>query len=77
MVLGSAFGVVALVLVELGAVPRVGNGGDVEMVALYAFLAGWSEPFILGALDRLGSSEGRPPRQRNDPTGQSDWPGQE
>lgn len=69
MMLGGAFGVVALVLVQLGALPSVGNGGVVEMTALYAFLAGWSEPFILGVLNRLGSSEDHPPRRGKDPTG--------
>jgi hypothetical protein len=69
MMLGGAFGVVALVLVQLGALPSVGNGGAVEMTALYAFLAGWSEPFILGVLNRLGSSEDHPPRRGKDPTG--------
>lgn len=69
MMLGSAFGVVALVLVQLGALPKIGDGGIVELIALYAFLAGWSEPFIIGVLSRLGSSQGSPPRHGNDQHG--------
>ena len=69
MLLGGAFGVIALMLVQLDALPKVGNGGEAEMIALYAFLAGWSEPFILGVLNRLGSSGDRPPGRRNDPAG--------
>jgi hypothetical protein len=61
MALGGGFGVVALVLVEVGGLPSVGNGGDAAMVALYAFLAGWSEPFVLNVLHRLAPDEGSRP----------------
>jgi hypothetical protein len=61
MAIGGAFGVVAMVLVEIGGLPRIGNGSDAAMVALYAFLVGWSEPFILNLLYQLAPDEGPRP----------------
>jgi len=69
MALGGGLGVVALVLVEVGGLPRVGTGGDAAMVALYAFLAGWSEPFIFNVLGRLAPSEPADAHERGLPRG--------
>jgi hypothetical protein len=62
LALSAGLGVAAMILVEMGALPRIGNGGDPAMVATYALLAGWSEPFVLGVMRSLA-----PSGERSDP----------
>jgi hypothetical protein len=47
-----------MVLVEAGVLPSIGKASDVLMVALYAFAAGWSEPFALKTLNRFMDNPG-------------------
>jgi hypothetical protein len=58
LVIGAGFGVVALLLTDVGVLPdlpRVAAAPSAS-VAVYAFLAGFSEPFVIGAIGRLAGA---------------------
>lgn len=61
---GGTLGLVALLLYEVGSLPTFrasGGVSDVIPVALYAFLAGFSEPFVLGVVQGLIGGRSTPP----------------
>ena len=56
VLVGGALGLVALLLYEVGSLPTfqaIRGFPDVVPVVLYAFLAGFSEPFVLGVVQGL------------------------
>jgi hypothetical protein len=56
VLVGGTLGLVALLLYEVGSLPsfQEANGfPDVAPVVIYAFLAGFSEPFVLGVVQGL------------------------
>jgi hypothetical protein len=70
---GGTLGLVVLLLYEVGSLPIFqADGGFPEIVpvVIYAFLAGFSEPFVLGAVQGLIGGRGTPPS----PSRQSDGP---
>jgi hypothetical protein len=74
VLVGGTLGLVALLLYEVGSLPTfqaVRGFPDVVPVVLYAFLAGFSEPFILGVVQGLVGGRGAPPSLSppNDRTG--------
>ena len=59
---------VALLLFEVGSLPTfqaVRRFPEVAPVVLYAFLAGFSEPFVLGVVQGLVGARGTPPQARS------------
>jgi hypothetical protein len=61
---GGTLGLIALLLYEVGSLPMFqADGGFPEIVpvVIYAFLAGFSEPFVLGAVQGLIGGRGMPP----------------
>jgi hypothetical protein len=64
VLVGGTLGLVALLLFEVGSLPTfqaVRRFPEVAPVVLYAFLAGFSEPFILGVVQGLVGGRGTPP----------------
>jgi hypothetical protein len=64
VLVGSTLGLVALLLYEVGSLPTFQASSvvsDVVPVAIYAFLAGFSEPFVLGVVQGLIGGRGTPP----------------
>jgi hypothetical protein len=55
LVVGAGFGLVALLLTDVGVLPDLPKlaAAPSASVAVYAFLAGFSEPFVIGAIGRL------------------------
>jgi hypothetical protein len=56
VLVGGTLGLVALLLYEVGSLPTFRAAGripDVVPLAIYAFLAGFSEPFVLGVVQGL------------------------
>jgi len=61
---GGTLGLVALLLYKVGSLPTFqvsGGVSDVVPVVLYAFLAGFSEPFVLGVVQGLIGGRSTPP----------------
>jgi hypothetical protein len=58
LVIGAGFGLVALLLTDVGVLPDLPNTEDAPSatVAVYAFVAGFSEPFVIGAVGRLAGA---------------------
>ena len=68
VLVGGTLGLVALLLYEVGSLPTFQAAGgfpEVVPVVIYAFLAGFSEPFVLGVVQGLigGRSTPSPARQ--------------
>jgi hypothetical protein len=64
VLVGGTLGLVALLLYEVGSLPTFqADGGfpEVVPVVLYAFLAGFSEPFVLGVVQGLIGGRSTPP----------------
>ena len=64
VLVGGALGLVALLLYEVGSLPSfqvIRGSPDVVPVTLYAFLAGFSEPFVLGVVQGMIGGRGTPP----------------
>ena len=60
LLVGGAFGLIALALLRAGVLPTMQGDAryrDVVALAIYGFLAGYSEPFVIGVLQGLA---GRP-----------------
>jgi hypothetical protein len=73
VLVGGTLGLVALLLYEVGSLPTfqaIRGFADVVPVVIYAFLAGFSEPFVLGVVQGLVGGRGTPPS----PSRQSDGP---
>jgi hypothetical protein len=69
VLVGGTLGLVALLLFEVGSLPTfqaVRRFPEVAPVVLYAFLAGFSEPFVLGVVQGLVGARGVPPQARPD-----------
>jgi hypothetical protein len=71
VLVGGTLGLVSLLLYEVGALPtfQAGTGfPEVVPVVIYAFLAGFSEPFVLGVVQGLIGGRGKapPPSRHND-----------
>ena len=63
VLVGGTLGLVALLLYEVGSLPTFqasGGASEVVPVVLYAFLAGFSEPFVLGVVQGLIGGRGTP-----------------
>jgi hypothetical protein len=63
VLVGGTLGLVALLLFEVGSLPTfqaVRGFPEVVPVAIYAFLAGFSEPFVLGVVQGLVGGRGTP-----------------
>lgn len=58
LVIGAGFGLVALLLTDVGVLPDLPKvaAAPSASVAAYAFLAGFSEPFVIGAIGRLAGA---------------------
>jgi hypothetical protein len=58
LVIGAGFGLVALLLTDVGVLPVLPKAAAAPSasVAVYAFLAGFSEPFVIGAIGRLAGA---------------------
>jgi hypothetical protein len=73
VLVGGTLGLVALLLFEVGSLPTfqaIRGFPDVVPVVIYAFLAGFSEPFVLGVVQGLIGARSTPPspsRQSNGP----------
>jgi hypothetical protein len=66
VLVGGTLGLVALLLFEVGSLPTfqaVRGFPEVAPVVLYAFLAGFSEPFVLGVVQGLVGARGTPQSQ--------------
>ncbi len=64
VLVGGTLGLVALLLYEVGSLPTfqaVREFPDVVPVVIYAFLAGFSEPFVLGVVEGLIGGHSTPP----------------
>jgi hypothetical protein len=64
VLVGGTLGLVALLLYEVGSLPTfqaIRRFPDVVPVVLYAFLAGFSEPFVLGVVQGLIGARSTPP----------------
>ena len=64
VLVGGALGLVALLLYEVGSLPTFQAAGgfpEVVPVVIYAFLAGFSEPFVLGVVQGLIGGRSTPP----------------
>lgn len=64
VLVGGTLGLVALLLYEVGSLPTfqaIRRFPDVVPVVLYAFLAGFSEPFVLGVVQGLIGGRSTPP----------------
>jgi hypothetical protein len=73
VLVGGTLGLVALLLYEVGSLPTfqaIRGFPDVVPVVIYAFLAGFSEPFVLGVVQGLIGGRSTPPS----PSRQSDGP---
>jgi hypothetical protein len=76
VLVGGTLGLVALLLYEVGSLPtfQATRGfPDVVPVVLYAFLAGFSEPFVLGVVQGLIGGRSTPPFPSR-PSGGPDHP---
>jgi hypothetical protein len=58
LVIGAGFGLVALWLNDVGVLPNLPKAAAAPSasVAVYAFLAGFSEPFVIGVIGRLAGA---------------------
>jgi hypothetical protein len=58
LVIGAGLGLVALLLTDVGVLPALPKAAAAPSatVAVYAFLAGFSEPFVIGAIGRLAGA---------------------
>lgn len=59
LIVGAALGLLALFLVVVGILPAFQgdkNASAPATFAVYAFVAGYSEPFVIGAIQRLAGS---------------------
>jgi hypothetical protein len=73
VLVGGTLGLVALLLYEVGSLPTfqaIRGFPEVVPVVIYAFLAGFSEPFVLGVVQGLIGGRSTPPS----PSRQSDGP---
>jgi hypothetical protein len=64
VLVGGTLGLVALLLYEVGSLPtfQTSSGvSEVVPVVIYAFLAGFSEPFVLGVVQGLIGGRSTPP----------------
>jgi hypothetical protein len=64
VLVGGTLGLVALLLYEVGSLPTfqaIRGFPDVVPVVIYAFLAGFSEPFVLGVVQGLIGGRSTPP----------------
>jgi hypothetical protein len=64
VLVGGTLGLVALLLYEVGSLPTfqaIRGFPEVVPVVLYAFLAGFSEPFVLGVVQGLIDRCSTPP----------------
>jgi hypothetical protein len=64
VLVGGTLGLVALLLYDVGSLPTFQSSGgvsDVVPVVIYAFLAGFSEPFVLGVVQGLIGGRSTPP----------------
>ena len=69
VLVGGTLGLIALLLYEVGSLPTfqaIRGFPDVAPVVIYAFLAGFSEPFVLGVVQGLVGGRSTPPSRQSD-----------